>query len=411
MKKIGCIVLSVLLTCSLLAATIRVGKQHAIKSIKAAIKQSRAGDTILVAAGLYKEGNIVVNKRLVLLGENFPELDGQHKYEVLTITADSTVVKGFRVQHSGHASLDDPGGIKILEANYVVIEGNVLYDNFFGVYVQYGKHCVIKNNSLVAFGKEEQQIGNGVHCWKSDSLQIIGNNISGHRDGIYFEFVTGSVIWRNISTGNIRYGLHFMFSNNDSYFTNTFKNNGAGVAVMYSKQVTMMNNNFEQNWGDAAYGLLLKEISDSYISGNQFRKNTSGIWMEGTSRIKMERNAFVQNGWAMQVQASCMDNLITDNNFIANTFDMGTNGDVVLNTVASNYWDKCEGYDLDRNGFADVPFRPLSMFSVVVEKNPSAMLLFRSFLVSLLDRSEKIFPSLTPEQFIDKSPRMKPLPL
>lgn len=411
MKKIGCIALSVLLTCSLLAATIRVGKQHAIHSIKAAIKQSRAGDTILVAAGLYKEGNIVVNKRLVLLGENFPELDGQHKYEVLTITADSTIVKGFRVQHSGHASLDDPGGIKILEANYVVIEGNVLYDNFFGVYVQYSKHCIVKNNTLVAFGKEEQQIGNGIHCWKSDSLQIIGNNITGHRDGIYFEFVTGSVIWRNISTGNIRYGLHFMFSNNDSYFTNTFKNNGAGVAVMYSKQVTMMNNNFEQNWGDAAYGLLLKEISDSYISGNQFRQNTSGIWMEGTSRIKMERNAFVQNGWAMQVQASCMDNLITDNNFIANTFDMGTNGDVVLNTVASNYWDKCEGYDIDRNGFADVPFRPLSMFSVVVEKNPSAMLLFRSFLVSLLDRSEKIFPSLTPEQFIDKSPRMKPLPL
>ena len=411
MKKIGCIVLSVLLTCPLLAATIRVGKQHAINSIKAAIKQSRAGDTILVAAGLYKEGNIVVNKRLVLLGENFPELDGQHKYEVLTITADSTIVKGFRVQHSGHASLDDPGGIKILEANYVVIEGNVLYDNFFGVYVQYGKHCIVKSNTLVAFGKEEQQIGNGIHCWKSDSLQIIHNNITGHRDGIYFEFVTGSVIWRNISTGNIRYGLHFMFSNNDSYFTNTFKNNGAGVAVMYSKQVTMMNNNFEQNWGDAAYGLLLKEISDSYISGNQFRQNTSGIWMEGTSRIKMERNAFVQNGWAMQVQASCMDNLITDNNFIANTFDMGTNGDVVLNTVASNYWDKCEGYDIDRNGFADVPFRPLSMFSVVVEKNPSAMLLFRSFLVSLLDRSEKIFPSLTPEQFIDKSPRMKPLPL
>ena len=411
MKKIGCIVLSVLLTVSLQATIIRVGKQYAINSIKVAVQKSRAGDTILVAAGLYKEGNIVVNKRLVLLGENFPELDGQHKYEVLTITADSTIVKGFRVQHSGHASLDDPGGIKILEANYVVIEGNVLYDNFFGVYVQYSKHCIVKNNTLVAFGKEEQQIGNGIHCWKSDSLQIIHNNITGHRDGIYFEFVTGSVIWRNISTGNIRYGLHFMFSNNDSYFTNTFKNNGAGVAVMYSKQVTMMNNNFEQNWGDAAYGLLLKEISDSYISGNQFRQNTSGIWMEGTSRIKMERNAFVQNGWAMQVQASCMDNLITDNNFIANTFDMGTNGDVVLNTVASNYWDKCEGYDIDRNGFADVPFRPLSMFSVVVEKNPSAMLLFRSFLVSLLDRSEKIFPSLTPEQFIDKSPRMKPLPL
>jgi nitrous oxidase accessory protein len=47
------------------------------------------------------------------------------------------------------------------------------------------------------------------------------------------------------------------------------------------------------------------------------------------------------------------------------------------------------------------------MYSVVVENNPSAMLLFRSFLVTLLDRSEKIFPSLTPDNFIDNAPAMK----
>jgi nitrous oxidase accessory protein len=317
------------------------------------------------------------------------------------------VIRGFRVQHSGYATLDDPGGIKVQNCNYVVIEDNLLYDNFFGIYIQYGKHCTIKDNTLVAFGKEEQEIGNGIHCWKSDSLRIIHNNISGHRDGIYFEFVTNSVIWRNVSHHNIRYGLHFMFSNNDSYVTNIFRANGAGVAVMFTKHVTMMNNSFEENWGDAAYGLLLKEISDSHISGNRFIRNTSGIWMEGTNRIKLERNAFENNGWAMQVQASCMDNTISSNNFLGNTFDIGTNGTVVLNHFANNYWDKYEGYDLDRNGVGDVPYRPLSMYAVVVEKNPSAMLLFRSFLVSLLDRSEKIFPSLTPDNFIDESPRMK----
>ena len=61
---------------------------------------------------------------------------------------------------------------------------------------------------------------------KAIDLQIIANTISGHRDGIYFEFVTNSIIWRNISTKNIRYGLHFMFSNDDAYITNVFKNNG-----------------------------------------------------------------------------------------------------------------------------------------------------------------------------------------
>jgi nitrous oxidase accessory protein len=390
-----------------MATQLLVGPGQQFTTIKAAIAQAAPGDTVLVKSGLYREGNIIINKRIVLLGMHLPVIDGDRKFEVLTIQADSVVVKGFRVQHSGYATLDDPGGIKVQNSNYVVVENNLLYDNFFGVYIQYGKHCIVRNNTLVAFGKEEQQIGNGIHCWKSDSLLIIHNNISGHRDGIYFEFVTNSVIWRNIAHHNIRYGLHFMFSNNDSYFTNIFRNNGAGVAVMYTKHVTMMNNTFEENWGDAAYGLLLKEISDSYIAGNRFSNNTSGIWMDGTSRIKMNRNQFERNGWAMQVQASCMDNAIYENNFVGNTFDIGTNGNVVLNKFDNNFWDKYQGYDIDRNGQGDVPYRPLSMYAVVVEKNPSAMLLFRSFLVSLLDRSEKIFPTLTPDNFIDETPRMK----
>ena len=86
---------------------------------------------------------------------------------------------------------------------------------------------------------------------------------------------------------------------------------------MFTKNVKMFNNYFEENWGDAAYGLLLKEISDSYIVGNKFIRNTSGIYMEGTSRVKLERNIFKDNGWGMKVQASCMDNVISFNNFLS----------------------------------------------------------------------------------------------
>ena len=389
------------------ATIIGVGKQKAFTQIKQAIAAAQAGDTVLVESGLYKEGNIVINKKIFFLGNNLPILDGEHKFEILSIKADSVTVKGFRVQHSGYATLDDPGGIKVYDSNFVTISENDLYDNFFGIYIQYGTHCVVKNNTIVAFGKDEQQIGNGIHCWKSDSLQIIGNHVSGHRDGIYFEFVTHSVIWRNISFDNLRYGLHFMFSNNDAYFTNLFKNNGAGVAVMYTKNVTMMNNTFEENWGDAAYGLLLKEISDSYISGNFFQRNTSGIYMEGTNRIKAEKNVFKSNGWGMKIQASCMDNVINNNNFIKNTFDISTNGTLLLNTFNENYWDKYEGYDLNKDNIGDIPYHPLSLFSVIVENNEPAMLLYRSFMVSLLDKSEKMLPSLTPENFIDNKPLMR----
>lgn len=388
-----------------------MGSQHAFKSIIPALKFAKHGDSVLVEKGFYKEGNIIIDKAIFFLGSDFPTIDGDRKFEVLSIKSNNVTVKGFKIQHSGYATIDDPGGIKVYDSHHVTIIDNLVYDNFFGIYIQYSKNCVIKNNKIIAFGKEEQEIGNGIHCWKSDSLQIIGNYVSGNRDGIYFEFVTNSVIWRNISVHNIRYGLHFMFSNDDAYFSNIFENNGAGVAVMYTKNVVMMNNTFKDNWGDAAYGLLLKDISDATIFNNRFINNTSAIFMDGGNRIKVEKNTFKANGWGLKIQASCMDNVIENNNFLGNTFDVSTNSTLIQNRFIANYWDKYEGYDLNKDGIGDVPYRPLSLFSVIVERNPPAMLLFRSFMVSLLDKSEKILPSLTPENFIDNTPLIHALKL
>lgn len=393
------------------AAIIHVGSQHDFKTILPALKFAKNGDTVLVEKGFYKEGNIIINKEIYFLGRDFPTIDGDRKFEVLSIKSNNVTVKGFKIQHSGYATMDDPGGIKVYDSHHVTIIDNLVYDNFFGIYLQYSKNCIIKNNKIIAFGKEEQEIGNGIHCWKSDSLQIIGNYVSGNRDGIYFEFVTNSVIWRNISANNIRYGLHFMFSNDDAYFSNIFENNGAGVAVMYTKNVVMMNNTFKDNWGDAAYGLLLKDISDATIFNNRFINNTSAIFMDGGNRIIVEKNTFKANGWGLKIQASCMDNVIENNNFLGNTFDVSTNSTLVQNKFISNYWDKYEGYDLNKDGLGDVPYRPLSLFSVIVESNPPAMLLFRSFMVTLLDKSEKILPSLTPENFIDNTPLIHALKL
>jgi len=391
--------------------TIEVGKNKPIKTIKEGLNLAQNGDTILVHSQTYQEGNIEITKSIYLKGINYPVIDGDKKFEVLSVKANNVTIDGFRVQHSGYATLDDPGGIKVYESQFVNIINNHLYDNFFGIYIQYSSHCLIKNNRIVAFGKEEQEIGNGIHCWKSDSLQIIGNNISGHRDGIYFEFVTSSVIWRNISHTNIRYGLHFMFSNNDAYITNYFKNNGAGVAVMFTKKIVMYNNTFEENWGDASYGILLKEISDCEMVGNKFKFNTSAVYMDGTSRMYIAKNWFYANGWGLKIQANCMDNVLMQNNFTDNTFDVSTNGTLVLNTFKNNYWDKYKGYDLNKDGVGDVSYHPLSLFALLVENNQPVMLLFQSFFVNLLEQTEKILPSLTPDTFIDNEPLMRPIKL
>ncbi|ULQ56799.1 nitrous oxide reductase family maturation protein NosD [Flavihumibacter rivuli] len=379
--------------------------------INTVINRSAAGDTILFLPGTHATRGIVVDHPLFLIGKGNATLDGQGKYEIITVRSDNVIIEGLHLFHSGYSSINDLAGIHIYNARNVLVRNNSFTNNYFAIYLQHVSHSVIMNNKLESDAANEIESGNGIHCWKSDSLVIAGNSITGHRDGIYFEFVTASNIINNKSFGNIRYGLHFMFSHNDLYVNNTFSNNGAGVAIMYTKHVRMYKNKFINNWGNAAYGILMKDISDSHAEGNEFNRNTAAIYMEGSSRIMITRNRFTNNGYAMKIQASCDNNNIVNNNFQGNSFDVATNGSLVLNYFTNNFWDKYEGYDLDRDGKGDVPYRPTSLFTILVERNASAMMLLRSPITSLVEKAEKILPVFTPESMKDNAPLMKPLPL
>jgi nitrous oxidase accessory protein len=394
-----------------LCRTIIVSKDGNIKSIKTAVQTASHGDTILVKSGVYKEGNIIIEKSIVIIGESFPVLDGENKYEIITLHANNVTIKGLKFVKTGIASIQDLAAIKVLDSKYVRLLNNHFEDTFFGIHISNSSNIWIENNELKAEAEAEHQIGNGIHLWKCHHITIHNNIARGHRDGIYFEFVTNSLITNNYSEGNVRYGLHFMFSHNNEYRNNTFINNGAGVAVMYTTGVKMINNTFQMNWGSSAYGLLLKDIRDSEVRNNKFIRNSVGIFMEGSSRIQFRENTFEQNGYAVRLQASCDDNTFLNNNFKANTFDLATNGTLVLNKVEGNYWDKYEGYDLDKDLVGDVPFHPVSMYSMVVEQMPAAVLLWRSFLVLLMDRAEKAIPAITPENLKDTAPLMKPYDL
>jgi nitrous oxidase accessory protein len=407
MKRL--IVVSIFLSCHFAYGnSITVNKNGKTKSLKEAIALAQPGDTIYVNSGTYTEGNIIIEKSIVIIGKNYPVLDGENKYEILTIHASNVTIKGLRFIRTGVASIQDLAAVKLLDSNDIRILNNQFEDTFFAIHVSNSSHCWIENNELKADVEAEHQIGNGIHLWKCHHITVNNNKVVGHRDGIYFEFVTNSLITNNYSEGNLRYGLHFMFSHNNEYRKNTFIRNGAGVAVMYTTGVKMIDNTFELNWGSSAYGLLLKDIRDSEVRNNRFLKNSVGIFMEGSSRIQFTQNVFEQNGYAIRLQASCDDNTFSKNNFSGNTFDLATNGSLVLNKVENNYWDKYEGYDLNKDLTGDVPFHPVSMYSMVVEQMPSAVLLWRSFLVLLMDKAEKAIPAITPENLKDNSPSMKP---
>ncbi|MDX5442485.1 MAG: nitrous oxide reductase family maturation protein NosD, partial [Hymenobacteraceae bacterium] len=108
----------------------------------------------------------------------------------------------------------------------------------------------------------------------------------------------------------------------------------------------------------------------------------------------------------LKLLSSCTEDTFRLNNFMSNSFDVATNGKFMQNQFAKNYWDKYRGYDIDKDKVGDVPYRPVSLYSLVVERVPPAIMFLRSFIVDLMDALEKVFPTFIPEQLMDEQPVM-----
>jgi len=394
---------------SLPAKTITVGTPSPVKSIAEGLSMAVDGDSIQVKGGVYREKALMITHSITLFTTEKARIDAEGAAEdIFIVRADNVRIIGFQLVNVGVSFLKEASAVRLVNCKDAWIENNKIDSCFFGIYVEKAAKSTILNNEITGAFKDEASAGNAIHAWKGDNLTIRDNFTTGHRDGIYFEFVNNSHIENNVSQFNLRYGLHFMFSNDDSYESNLFRDNGAGVAVMFSKNITMNNNRFVHNWGGASYGLLLKEISDGTIKGNFFVENTIGILAEGANRLIISTNTFKLNGTAMDVKGNCLDNEIRQNDFIANTFEVVTNSRQNNNFFSENYWSNYSGYDLDQDGFGDVAYRPVNLFAKVTHEVPSATFLLHSPFVRLMEMGEKIFPQYIPEFLMDKRPKIKP---
>jgi len=384
-----------------------VSPSGAVRTLTEALRLTTNGGQVVVKAGVYREPTIVVDRPVTITGEPGAVLDGSGSHQIMTVTADDVTIRGLELRNVATSYVEDRAAIKVQDATNCVIENNRIEDAFFGIYLARVDRCRVANNRLHARAGKESASGNGVHLWTSTHVTIEGNEITGHRDGIYLEFVHESEVRDNVSEGNLRYGMHFMYSDDCRYVANTFRHNGSGVAVMYTKHVTMIDNQFEDNWGSAAYGLLLKEILEPTLRGNRFTGNTVGLLVDGVTRLEADRNEFSRNGWAVKLLASAQDGRFTHNDFVGNTFDVATNSRETTTSFAGNYWDDYTGYDLDRDGIGDVPHHPVRLFSLLVAENEPMLITLRSPFVALLDLAERVLPSLTPATLADGSPAMK----
>lgn len=412
MTRISLLLFFVCISLSGFARTIDVCPNCESSSLERALELAQKGDHILIKSGLHKVSKAIIEKSLTISGEEGTVLDGQG-FTILYVHHDSVTIRDLTLQNVATNYVEDRAALKANDSDYLKVSNVTVRDSFFGILLEKSKHGIIENCDIKGNANEQNYLessnGNAIHLWYCEDMKILHNRTTNHRDGIYFEFVNKSTIQGNHSEGNMRYGLHFMFSHNNEYKQNVFTKNGAGVAVMYSDHVTMIENKFLDNWGGSAYGILLKDIKDSHLKNNIFQDNTIAISADNSVRITIENNVLVRNGYALRIMGNCTDNIIQNNDFSQNSFDVSTNSRTNYNDFTGNYWEEYTGYDLDRDGIGDIPFRPVKLFSYIIAQSPAAIILMRSSFIDLLNLAEKVTPAITPETLVDNHPKMTPI--
>ena len=191
-------------------------------TIQDAINHANPGDTIYVYNGIYLE-NIVVNKSVILIGENvdFTILDGNGRGSVITITTSDITVSGFTIKNSG-VSVGDSGIFISAPSTSNVITGNKIINN---------------NNGIVLYTSRKNNI----------SSNIILNN----REGIALYTSSENILVNNTISENSVAGIEMYFSYNNTISGNTISNNGNGIMIFNSANNKIYHNNFIENDVDA----------------------------------------------------------------------------------------------------------------------------------------------------------------
>jgi nitrous oxidase accessory protein len=370
------------------------------------VAEAHAGDTIRIPPGTHA-GPLLVDKRLVLLADAGAVLDGGGIGTVLTIRADSVVVRGLAVRSSGRSLDEDDAAIKLERCTGCRLEQIQVDDALHGIYLLRSNDVTIAGARITGPAMAESSRGNGIHLFDSRGNRLAGNRIRGTRDGIYFSFASGNEITGN-DIRRVRYGLHYMYSDDNRFERNVFAENAAGAAIMFSKRIVLRENTFTRHVGYRAYGILLQTAEQVQVERNTITGNLTGVFLDGAVADVFRDNVIAANGVGIDLLASAEGNVFTGNVIVDNRQAvrkvLGTSANAWSEKGRGNYWGDASVFDLDGDGIGDRPYRVGDPFLGLAAERPALELFAGTLAARALSWADEALPVFTLARAEDPHP-------
>jgi len=439
-------------------AAVPAGPAHAARlvagpaasDVQAVIDTAADGDTVILEGE--HRGNVRILRPITLEGQPGAALTGDGTGSVIVVASSGSAVRGLTIRGSGHNLERMDAGVFVEQsATGAVIEGNRLEGNLYGIYLHGAENAIVRGNTIVGIAEGRvNESGNGISVWNAPGARVEDNDIRFGRDGI-FVVTSRNNVFRGNRLSDLRFAVHYMYTNDSEISHNVSTGNTVGFALMFSHRLVVRDNVSD---GDRDRGMLLNFANASDISGNIVRGRLlpAERWASPGTRRKADReHGLPDDGESGAAHADgprpgpekCVfmynanKNLFRDNRFegceIGIHFTAGSEGNEISGNAfidnrtqvkyvgtrlldwsqggRGNYWSDNPAFDLDGDGLADTAYRPNDVIDKVLWTAPQAKVLINSPAVEIIRWAQAQFPAILPGGVVDRHPLIAPPPV
>jgi len=393
----------ILSLCLMLLIVPALAGATAFQPLQPLVDATEEGGTLIPPPGTYA-GPVVIDKPIVIDGNNEVIVDGGGKGTVFLLDTDGATLKNLHITNSGEFHNDIDAGVQV-RGKFNVIKDNVIDNCLFGVDLQQSNNNIVRNNTISSKPFDLGQRGDSVRLWYSFNNKVTDNKISGVRDMVVW-YSADNELSRNTATDS-RYSLHFMYSRYNLVEDNKYYNNAVGIFLMYSDGITVRNNHIAHAAGPTGVGIGFKETSDLTIENNEVLYCATGLYIDVSpyqpdTTNRFSGNLVAYNGIGIRFLNDWTGNIFKQNQFADNLTQIIVSGGKTANRNVweGNFWSDYEGFDLDQDGVGDKPYELYAYADRLWQDQLYAQFFKGSPMLEVLDFLERLAPFSEPNLLV-----------